>query len=149
MKLADELSVWGNKRAHFLGNAKGDGKLTFDRLTDVYHSGTRHEDDQPTHLVIADLDICNSRCGKEFGNPCQYFCPAAVYEMVEASPADRRDASRRSSFKSTSPTACTARPATSWTPTRSSTGFHPKAAAGPITTACERGIRRSLERASR
>ena len=88
MKLADELSVWGNKRAHFLGNAKGDGKLTFDRLTDVYHSGTRHEDDQPTHLVIADLDICNSRCGKEFGNPCQYFCPAAVYEMVEVAPAE-------------------------------------------------------------
>ncbi|MGB2640730.1 MAG: NAD(P)/FAD-dependent oxidoreductase, partial [Candidatus Acidiferrum sp.] len=26
---------------------KGDGKLTFDRLTDVYHSGTRHEEDQP------------------------------------------------------------------------------------------------------
>src|SRR5262249_54313437 len=24
-----------------------DGKLTFDRLTDVYHSGTRHEEDQP------------------------------------------------------------------------------------------------------
>ena len=29
---------------------KGDGKLTFDRLTDVYHSGTRHEEDQPSHL---------------------------------------------------------------------------------------------------
>ena len=29
---------------------KGDGKLTFDRLTDVYHSGTRHEEDQPCHL---------------------------------------------------------------------------------------------------
>jgi electron-transferring-flavoprotein dehydrogenase len=86
MKMADELSPFGDRRAHFLGNAKGDGKLTFDRLTDVYHSGTRHEDDQPTHLVIEDLNICNSRCVKEFGNPCQYFCPAAVYEMVEAPP---------------------------------------------------------------
>jgi electron-transferring-flavoprotein dehydrogenase len=84
MKHADALSPYGDGREHFLGNAKGDGKLTFDRLTDVYHSGTRHEDDQPTHLVIKDLDICNSRCGKEFGNPCQYFCPAAVYEMVES-----------------------------------------------------------------
>jgi electron-transferring-flavoprotein dehydrogenase len=91
MKHADALSPYGDGREHFLGNAKGDGKLTFDRLTDVYHSGTRHEDDQPTHLVIKDLDICNSRCGKEFGNPCQYFCPAAVYEMVEspASPSGR------------------------------------------------------------
>src|SRR5580698_4270041 len=85
MRYADALSPYGDGRDHFLGNAKGDGKLTFDRLTDVYHSGTRHEDDQPVHLVIEDLDICNSRCGKEFGNPCQYFCPAAVYEMVEAS----------------------------------------------------------------
>jgi electron-transferring-flavoprotein dehydrogenase len=62
---------------------KGDGKLTFDRLTDVYHSGTRHEEDQPCHLKVQDLDICATRCVEEFGNPCQYFCPAAVYEMVK------------------------------------------------------------------
>ncbi len=61
---------------------KGDGKLTFDRLTDVYHSGTRHEEDQPCHLVVADTNICSTRCAEEYGNPCQYFCPAAVYEMT-------------------------------------------------------------------
>jgi electron-transferring-flavoprotein dehydrogenase len=61
---------------------KGDGTLTFDRLTDVYHSGTRHEEDQPCHLVVADLNICADRCVREYGNPCQYYCPAAVYEMV-------------------------------------------------------------------
>jgi len=77
-------------REAFLGNSHGDGKLTFDRLTDVYHSGTRHEDDQPTHLVIADLDICNGRCAMEFGNPCQYFCPAAVYEIVEAETVEKK-----------------------------------------------------------
>jgi electron-transferring-flavoprotein dehydrogenase len=83
MKHADALSVWGDGREHFLFNAKGDGKLTFDRLTDVYHSGTRHDDDQPVHLVVRDLNVCATRCVKEFGNPCQYFCPAAVYEMVD------------------------------------------------------------------
>jgi electron-transferring-flavoprotein dehydrogenase len=67
-----------------LGPAKSDGKFSFDKLTDVYHSGTRHEDDQPVHLVIRDTDICNHRCVQEFGNPCQHFCPAAVYEMVDA-----------------------------------------------------------------
>ena len=61
---------------------KGDGKLTFDRLTDVYHSGTRHDEDQPCHLVVLEPDICGDRCVREFGNPCQYFCPAAVYEMT-------------------------------------------------------------------
>jgi electron-transferring-flavoprotein dehydrogenase len=62
---------------------KGDGKLTFDRLTDVYHSGTRHEEDQPCHLVVHDLNVCSTKCVVEFGNPCQYFCPAAVYEMAK------------------------------------------------------------------
>jgi electron-transferring-flavoprotein dehydrogenase len=62
---------------------KGDGALTFDRLTDVYHSGTRHEEDQPCHLRVADTSICVGRCTVEYGNPCEFFCPAAVYEMVE------------------------------------------------------------------
>jgi electron-transferring-flavoprotein dehydrogenase len=62
---------------------RADGKLTFDKVADVYHSGTHHEEDQPSHLRIADFDICNRRCAFEFGNPCQHFCPAAVYEMEE------------------------------------------------------------------
>ncbi|HEY2457043.1 MAG TPA: electron-transfer flavoprotein:ubiquinone oxidoreductase, partial [Candidatus Acidoferrum sp.] len=62
---------------------KGDGKFTFDRLTDVYHSGTRHDEDQPCHLKVRDLNICSTRCVEEYGNPCQYFCPAAVYEMTK------------------------------------------------------------------
>ncbi len=34
-------------------------------------------------MLVADLNICVGRCVTEYGNPCQYFCPAAVYEMVE------------------------------------------------------------------
>jgi electron-transferring-flavoprotein dehydrogenase len=68
---------------------KGDGKLTFDRLTDVYHSGTRHDEDQPCHLKVQDLNVCSTRCVEEFGNPCQYFCPAAVYEMVKEGTAQK------------------------------------------------------------
>ncbi len=62
---------------------KFDGKLTFDKVTDVYKSGTMHEEHQPSHLVIADYDICNNRCTQEYGNPCQHFCPADVYNMVD------------------------------------------------------------------
>jgi electron-transferring-flavoprotein dehydrogenase len=58
------------------------GSLTFDKLTDVYNSGTRHEENQPSHLKVADTNICATRCREEYGNPCQFFCPAAVYEMV-------------------------------------------------------------------
>lgn len=60
-----------------------DGKLTYDKLTDVYNSGTAHDEDQPCHLVVLQPDICHPRCTREYGNPCQFFCPAAVYEMAE------------------------------------------------------------------
>jgi electron-transferring-flavoprotein dehydrogenase len=85
LKKLAELPQGGGAEAHLLDNAKGDGKLTFDKLTDLYYSGTKHEEDQPAHLVIHDTNICNTRCVTEYGNPCQHFCPANVYEMEEAS----------------------------------------------------------------
>jgi electron-transferring-flavoprotein dehydrogenase len=81
------LPADGGPEARLLGPAKGDGTLTFDKLTDLYHSGTKHEEDQPAHLLIHDTSICNDRCVTEFGNPCQNFCPANVYEMVDDSSA--------------------------------------------------------------
>ncbi len=59
-----------------------DREITFDKLSDVYKSGTTHEEDQPVHLHVADTEICRTKCREEYGNPCQFFCPANVYEMV-------------------------------------------------------------------
>lgn len=64
-----------------------DGVLTLDKLADVFLSGTHHDEDQPVHLVVADTSICATRCRTEYGNPCQHFCPAAVYEMVPSDDA--------------------------------------------------------------
>ncbi|MDG2148026.1 MAG: electron transfer flavoprotein-ubiquinone oxidoreductase [Planctomycetota bacterium] len=84
-------SVAGHERMRHKGEVKPrhsepfkpDGKLTFDKLTNVFFSGTKHEEDQPCHLVVhADAEHCSVKCAEEYGNPCQYFCPAAVYEMV-------------------------------------------------------------------
>jgi electron-transferring-flavoprotein dehydrogenase len=85
MKRLSELPSDGGPAAHIIGPAKGDGKVTFDKLTDLYHSGTKHEEDQPAHLIIHDTNICEQRCIAEFGSPCQHFCPASVYEMLEDS----------------------------------------------------------------
>jgi electron-transferring-flavoprotein dehydrogenase len=63
---------------------KPDNKLTFDKVSDVYRSGTEHNEDQPSHLKVLDFNICIDRCTIEYGNPCQYFCPAAVYEIEPA-----------------------------------------------------------------
>jgi len=87
MKPLADLSANGGNEAHLLGPYKGNGKLTFDKLTDLYHSGTKHEEDQPSHLIIHDTNICEQRCIKEFGSPCQNFCPANVYEMMDDSAA--------------------------------------------------------------
>jgi electron-transferring-flavoprotein dehydrogenase len=70
------------------GGIAHDGKLTFDKVTDVYHSGTHHDEDQPCHLKVVDTSICVGRCTREYGNPCERFCPAAVYEMVEDAKAE-------------------------------------------------------------
>jgi electron-transferring-flavoprotein dehydrogenase len=67
-----------------LDPARIDRVLTFDRLTNVHYSGTRHAEDQPSHLIVHDTDICRTRCREEYGNPCTRFCPASVYEMVDA-----------------------------------------------------------------
>src|SRR5947209_13401399 len=67
-----------------------DGKLTFNKLTDVYHSAVGHDEDQPAHLHVLDTNICSTRCAEEYGNPCQRFCPAAVYEMVESNADGQR-----------------------------------------------------------
>ncbi len=70
--------------------AKIDRQLTFDRLTNVHYSGTRHAEDQPSHLIVHDTDICRTRCREEYGNPCTRFCPANVYEMVDAGDGTKR-----------------------------------------------------------
>jgi electron-transferring-flavoprotein dehydrogenase len=65
-----------------------DRALSFDKLTSVHYSGTRHTEDQPSHLLVRDTDICRTRCLAEYQNPCLRFCPANVYEMVDADGAD-------------------------------------------------------------
>ena len=68
-----------------------DKTLTFDKVTDVYHAGVAHNEDQPCHLHVLDTEICATRCAEEYGNPCQRFCPAAVYEMEDNAATGRKE----------------------------------------------------------
>ena len=58
-----------------------DRLTTFDKLTNVHYSGTAHDEDQPSHLIVQ-TEVCSSRCGPEYGHPCTRFCPANVYEII-------------------------------------------------------------------
>ncbi|MGO9850730.1 MAG: FAD-dependent oxidoreductase [Steroidobacteraceae bacterium] len=61
-----------------------------DRVSFVFFAGNSHEESQPVHLKVADTSICAGRCAREFGNPCERFCPASVYEMVDDGAGGRR-----------------------------------------------------------
>jgi len=61
-----------------------------DRVSAVFFAGNTHEESQPVHLKVTDTSICATRCAQEYGNPCQYFCPAQVYEMVDDGAGGRR-----------------------------------------------------------
>ena len=61
-----------------------------DRLASVYFANNSHEENQPVHLKVADTSICATKCAQEYGNPCQNFCPANVYEMVDDGAGGKR-----------------------------------------------------------
>jgi electron-transferring-flavoprotein dehydrogenase len=89
-------TVPGHERMQRLGPRAGaqaamrpDRALTFDKLTNVHYSGTRHEEDQPSHLLVH-TEVCDSICGREYGHPCTRFCPANVYEIVPDSDGHAR-----------------------------------------------------------
>ena len=63
---------------------KPDGVLSFDKLTSVFLSNTYHEEDQPCHLKLADESIPMTLNMPKFAEPAQRYCPAGVYEVVEA-----------------------------------------------------------------
>jgi electron-transferring-flavoprotein dehydrogenase len=58
-----------------------DRRLTFDKVTNVHYSGTSHDEDQPSHLLVH-TEVCSTICGPEYGHPCTRFCPANVYEIA-------------------------------------------------------------------
>ncbi|MGC2235219.1 MAG: electron transfer flavoprotein-ubiquinone oxidoreductase [Pyrinomonadaceae bacterium] len=91
MEKLEEYDYEGDAPEQRYPDLKFDKQLTFDKVTDVFHAGVAHDEDQPSHLHILDTEICATRCTEEYGNPCQRFCPAAVYEMEENAKTGRRE----------------------------------------------------------
>lgn len=69
-----------------------EGELQMDRLTDVFFSGTKHEEHQPCHLRILRTEDCKA-CIVKFGAPCTLFCPAQVYTLNDEGTGIRIDPS--------------------------------------------------------
>ena len=63
---------------------KPDGKITFDKLSSVYLSNTNHEEDQPVHLKVQDITLQHDSELNDYAGLSTRYCPAGVYEWVDA-----------------------------------------------------------------
>lgn len=80
---ADHLCLKPAKQCKRIDYPKPDGKITFDRLTQVYLSGTHHREDQPCHLRLKDVTIPIKVNLAAYDGPEQRYCPAGVYEYIK------------------------------------------------------------------
>ncbi len=74
---------------------KPDGKLSFDRLTNVAFSFTNHDEAQPAHLRLKDPSIPIAVNLPDYDEPAQRYCPAGVYEVL----GEGKDATFRINFQ--------------------------------------------------
>jgi electron-transferring-flavoprotein dehydrogenase len=88
----DFIKEWKGKS--FLERHKDDllfdKVTTFDKETDVFYSGTKHDEEQPSHIVVPNLEVCQT-CVEKYDAPCQKFCPAQVFEMATDAKSGKRE----------------------------------------------------------
>jgi electron-transferring-flavoprotein dehydrogenase len=84
----DSATLEKAKSAQPIVYPKPDGKLTFDKLTNVSFSATNHEEDQPVHLKLTDPSIPIEVNLPLYAEPAQRYCPAGVYEVVRNDKGD-------------------------------------------------------------
>jgi len=78
-----KLSEYKGKpfKERFKGKLEFDKVLTFDKATDIYHSGVYHDEQQVVHLHIKDPEKFNAVNIEQYGAPEQFFCSSEVYEL--------------------------------------------------------------------
>jgi electron-transferring-flavoprotein dehydrogenase len=84
-RMSQPLSEWTP-----ISYPKPDGVLTFDKLSSVFLSNTNHEEDQPSHLRVLDMELQKRSEHDVYAGPSQRYCPAGVYEWVDDGAGDAR-----------------------------------------------------------
>ena len=79
---ADHAQIKDKKAYKPIDYPKPDGKLSFDRLTNLSFSGTNHDENQPCHLQLNDSNTPISVNLTRYDAPEQRYCPAGVYEII-------------------------------------------------------------------
>jgi electron-transferring-flavoprotein dehydrogenase len=82
-RMPDHAGLLSADSAARINYPRPDGKISFDRMSSVFLSSTNHEEDQPCHLQLRDVDIPIRDNLPRFDEPAQRYCPAGVYEVIE------------------------------------------------------------------
>ena len=78
---ADHETLMPANKCKKMEDPKPDGKITFDRASSVFLTGTYHAENQPVHLVLVDKNLPIEYTLEKFDEPAQRYCPAGVYEV--------------------------------------------------------------------
>lgn len=82
-ELTDHACLNEIKHSDPIHYPKADKRLSFDKPSSLFLSGTQHEEDQPNHLLIASQHVAIDQHLPLFNEASQRYCPAGVYEVVE------------------------------------------------------------------
>ena len=82
-KTLKPLNARGIGRVEQIDAKTLDGELNVDKLTGVYLAKIAHREDQPSHIIVHDTELCIRTCYPTYGSPCTRFCPGEVYEIIE------------------------------------------------------------------
>jgi electron-transferring-flavoprotein dehydrogenase len=86
----DNVTLMPADAAPRISYPRPDGTLTFDRLSSVFISNTNHEENQPAHLRLRDPEKAISLNWRLYRSPETRYCPAGVYEIVDADEGNPR-----------------------------------------------------------
>src|SRR5207248_4172021 len=79
----DDATLEPAERCTPIHYPRPDGEFTFDKLSSVFLSNTNHEEDQPVHLKVADMNLQKTSEHDVYAGPSNRYCPAGVYVWVE------------------------------------------------------------------
>jgi electron-transferring-flavoprotein dehydrogenase len=80
-KHADHETLKSAGKAKKINYPKPDGKLSFDKTSSVYLTGTNHRENQPVHLQLKDSNLPIQYTLNKYDEPAQRYCPVGVYEI--------------------------------------------------------------------
>lgn len=89
-KVPDHARLRRADAAPHIDYPRPDGALSFDRMSSVFLASTRHDEDQPCHLLLADPQVPITRNLPEYDEPAQRYCPAGVYEVIRDAAGEAR-----------------------------------------------------------